>query len=354
VHLGLARSGVVQHQGRVDLRPAARLAGPLDGESVSEIELDAGVVRDRGQRRPAVTPEQRFRRELGDPLRDERLRRGHEHQRLLEQPSAAHEQVLLAGALRVVAGIRLVDREPEQLDGRHRQIDVDGDPAAQVAEVVAGRQPGLVAHDLQHDAFAGRQLDQAARPRARLLDGRRHRALDLLGGHEDRVLPALVPLRQRPVAGEQLLEPLVRGCEEGFLGVGRPHAVASLHLVGVRGGLARQHAGVGAQPDHLVVQPAVLELVEQGFCRGDQRSRLDGRRRLDGCRRLRRSEVGIDDPFDVAAELQAQPEIALRDGLGHAVSLRRCGCRAAERPRTSLDVSGDDVRYDRGACGPRA
>ena len=109
---------------------------------------------------PPVALEQHLRRELGDPLRDERLRRGHEHQRLLEQPSAAHEQVLLAAALGMVAGIGLVDREDEQLDGRHRQVDVDGDPAAQVAEVVAERHPGLVAHDLQDDAFAVRQLDQ--------------------------------------------------------------------------------------------------------------------------------------------------------------------------------------------------
>ena len=44
---------------------------------------------------------------------------GDEHQRLLEQPAAAHEQVLLAAALGMVAGIRLVDREHEQVEGRH-------------------------------------------------------------------------------------------------------------------------------------------------------------------------------------------------------------------------------------------
>ena len=83
-------------------------------------------------------------------------------------------------------------------------------------------------------------------------------------------MPALVALGQRPVAGEQSLEPLVRGREHGLVGAGRPHAVASLHLVGVRTGLAREHAGVGAQADHLVAQPAVVQVVEQGLRGGDE------------------------------------------------------------------------------------
>ena len=216
----------------------------------------------------------------------------------------------------------------EQIEGRHREVDVDGDPAAQVAEVVVERQPGLVAHDLQDDSFAGRQLDQAARRLARLLDDSRHRALDLLGGNEDRVSPTLVTLGQRPVAGEQLLDLLVRGREDGFVGVGRPHAIAPLHLVGVRARLACQHARVGAQPDHLIAQPAVLELLQESLCGRDERSRVDGRLGVDGDRQFRRAEVGVDYPFHVAAELQPELEVALYDGLGHAASLRRFHCRA--------------------------
>ena len=106
----------------------------------------------------------------------------------------------------------------------------------------------------------------------------------------------------------------MRGREDRFVGVGRPDAVAALDLVGVRRRLAGEHAGVRAQADHLVAQPAVVELVEQGLRVGDERPRLDGRRGLDRRRQLRRSEVGVDDPVDVPAELQPQPEVALRDG----------------------------------------
>jgi hypothetical protein len=103
----------------------------------------------------------------------------------------------------------------------------------------------------------------------------------------------------------------VRSGEDGFLGVGRPHAVAPLHLVGVRAGLAGQHAGIGAQADHLVAQPALLELVEQRLRLDDECPRINRRLRVDGGRQLRRAVVGVDGPLDVAAELEPQPEVAL-------------------------------------------
>jgi hypothetical protein len=210
-----------------------------------------------------------------------------------------------------------VQREHEQVDGRHREVDVDGDPAAQPAEVVAGGPPVLVVHDLEDDALAVREPEQSARPPARLLDDPDQHGLDPLGGDTDLVLPAVVALRQRPGAGEQLVEPLVRGREHGLVGVRRPHAVAPLDLVGVRAGLARQHAGVGAKPHHLVAEPAVLELVEERLGGRDERARLDRRLGVDRGGRLGRPEVRVDDPVDVAAELEAQPDVALGGGLGH-------------------------------------
>ncbi len=280
---------------------------------VSEVESDAGVVGHGGEPRPGLALEQQGHRQLGDSLRDERLRRRHEHDRLLDQPPAAHEQLLLAAALDVVAGIRLVDREVEQLDGRHREVDVDRDPAAQVTQVLAERQPGLLANDLEDDALSVRELDQAARPRAGLLDDRPDDGLDLVGRDPYRAFPALVPLGERSVPGQEPLQPLVRGREDRLVGVRRSHAVAALDLVGVRERLACQHAGVGAQADHLVAQPAVLELVEQLLCGGNERPRLGGRRSLDLRRPLGRPEVRIDQPVDVAAELQPQADVPARE-----------------------------------------
>jgi hypothetical protein len=103
--------------------------------------------------------------------------------------------------------------------------------------------------------------------------------------------------------------------------MGRPHAVAPLHLVRVRARLARQYAGVGAEADHLVAQPAVVQLIEEPVRRRDELWRVDRRLGVDGRRELRRAEVGVDHPVDVPADPQPQAEVALDDGLAHAVSI---------------------------------
>ena len=81
----------------------------------------------------------------------------------------------------MVTRIRLVHRDAQQLEGGDRQVDVDGDPAPEVSEVLAERQPGLVAHHLQDDSFACGELDQVGRLGARLLDHGCDRELDLPG-----------------------------------------------------------------------------------------------------------------------------------------------------------------------------
>ena len=198
--------------------------------------------------------------------------------------------------------------------------------------------------DLEVDALALRQPDEVARLRARLLDHRRERRLDPLRRHAGRVLPARVALGLRTLAREQLLEPLVRGSEDRLVGVGRPHPVAPFDLVGVRAGLARKHAGVRAQADHLVAQPAVVELAEQGLGGGGDRARVDRRLRVDGGRELRRAEVGVDHAVDVPADLQSQPEVALGDFVHTAsISSRRDGPRG----RAPADRRGPRAREHR-------
>jgi hypothetical protein len=130
-----------------------------------------------------------------------------------------------------------------------------------------------------------------------------------------------VALGQRAVAGEQLLELLMRLREDRLVGVGRPHAVAPLDLVRVRDGLAGEHAGVCAEPGDLVAQPAVLELVEQRVGVGDKRRRVDRRLGAGGGGKLGRPVVGVDDPVDMPADPQPQAEVALDSWL-HPASLR--------------------------------
>ena len=142
-----------------------RLERAPDGEREVEIEVDACLApHDVGKRRGAVSLEQQPWRDRGDSLRDQRLGRRDEHQRLLEQAAAADERLLLAAALGVVAGIRLVDRKGQELDRGDGQVDVDRDPAPQAAEVLAEREPRLVVDDLDGDVLALRKLDESPRP----------------------------------------------------------------------------------------------------------------------------------------------------------------------------------------------
>ena len=193
---------------------------PLHRERVSEIEIDPRLVDDRLELRAAVATEQERRRDRRDPLRHERLRRRDEQDRLLEQPAAAHEQLLLAAALAVVTGVGLVDRDREHLEGGQREVDVDLDPAPQLAEVLAERHPRDVADDLDGDAFALGKRDEIGVRRRAVSIAAVIVASTLLRGNAHRALPPLEALRRRSRSGKQLLELLVRSREHGLVGVG--------------------------------------------------------------------------------------------------------------------------------------
>jgi hypothetical protein len=230
--------------------------------------------------------------------------------------------MVLDRALGGVAGVRLVQREDQQLDRGHRHGHVDRDAAAQVAEVRVVPEPRYVPDDLQLDALAVGQLDEIEALRPRLGDDRGDRGPDPVGGYPDRLLPAPVPRRQRPGAGQQRVEPLVRGGEDGLVGAGRADAVAALDLVGVRAVLAGQHAGEGTQAGDLVTQPAVGQLAEQRFGVGDEYRRVHRRRRLDRSGQRQRADVRVDDAVHVPADLEAQPEVPFRRRFGHRLRLQ--------------------------------
>ena len=173
-------------------------------------------------------------------------------------------------------------------------------------------------HQLELDRLAARKVDDSLGERPGLGDDRLQQALDPLRRDAARRAPLLVALSQRAVAGQQLVERGVGRLEHGLVGVLGPVAVAPLSLVAERQPLAGQEAGVGVDAEHLVAQPAGLELVEQRLGVGDQRLRGGRRLGLDLGGQLRRADVGIDQVGVVAAELEAEPEIAASDGVGHA------------------------------------
>jgi hypothetical protein len=67
--------------------------------------------------------------------------------------------------------------------------------------------------------------------------------------------------------------------------------------------------------------------------------RVDWRLRVDGLRQLRWAVVGVDDSFDVPAELQPEPQVALARGSAH------------RREPTAFRLSRDDS-FPTGAVAP--
>ena len=121
-------------------------------------------------------------------------------------------------ALRVVARVRLVDREPEQLEAEIGRSTLTSIRLRRSPRYSQNASQGTSCTISSDDALAVRQIDEGASVSARLLDRRPSPSLDLLGRDEHRLAPALVTLGQRPVAGEQLLELRVRGREHRLVG----------------------------------------------------------------------------------------------------------------------------------------
>ena len=105
----------------------------------------------------------------------------------------------------MVARVDLVGCKRDQVGRGRLLVGVDDDPAAEIAEVVVERPPGLVVHLLDDELFARGQLDERPHPGAQHRDQRTERR-----NHPrrlDRVLApvGLIALMERSVAGEQSL-----------------------------------------------------------------------------------------------------------------------------------------------------
>ena len=96
---------------------------------------------------------------------------------------------------------------------------------------------------------------------------------------------------------------------------GPPHrrGTARVHADPLRDGLPRQHARIGPQPDRLVAQPAVLQLIKQRLHGGDKLAWLDRRRDRDPSSQLGRPEVGVNDPLNVPSDPKPEPQVPLGD-----------------------------------------
>ena len=243
-------------------------------------------------------------------------RRGrHELDRLLDQALVAEEQLLLDGVLRVVARVDLVRDELDDVVAGRRHVEVDDDPAAEVAQVVVERPPGLVADLPRLERLARRQVDEPAVRRAarRAARSAGHRPLS---GRRCRLAarPRSARRAPRPAGARRAARgrPRRPRCARA-----RPDAVAALDLVGVREPLAGEHARVGAQPERLVAQPAVLEL---GSRASPSATSAPARRRLgvDLLLQLRRAAVGVDQPVDVLARAAGRAERSPRPRSTHA------------------------------------
>ena len=185
----------------------------------------------------------------------------------------------------------------DQLRPCERKIDVDRDPAPQLAVVVVEGEPGLVRDGLEHDLLALGQVDQrsglpcagrrrsphrrpglspeartAARASARIA----RRAARRRGG-APRAVHAPPRARSRASAGaEPRSSPRLRRCTRD---------------------LAGEEAGIGAQAAQLVVQPRVrLRLREQRLGIHDQSCGLGDLFGLDSRRQLRRPKYASTSP----------------------------------------------------------
>ncbi len=106
-------------------------------------------------------------------------------------------------------GVGLVGHQVADGGGQHRQVGVDGHPAAQAAQVVVEARPGLVGHQLPVDVLAVGQPEQLVGALAEVLGQRSDDGRAAWPGDGLRLAPGHEPLAQRSGARQDLVEATV-------------------------------------------------------------------------------------------------------------------------------------------------
>src|SRR5436190_357498 len=97
--------------------------------------------------------------EVRETLADERLRRVDQQDRRLDPSESVDELGLLPGVLEVVAGVRLVRGEVDEVRSGHREVGVDVESRAPLSLIPVVCRPGLATYQPKVDALARREPD---------------------------------------------------------------------------------------------------------------------------------------------------------------------------------------------------
>ena len=233
----------------------------------------------------------------------------------------------LQGVLGVVAGVALVGHQVGQRGEQHRQVSVDVDAAAEVAQRPVVAAPGFVPHQFDAEVLTVWQRQQPGRAGAQLLQNRRGHLQNVALGHGHPAPEQIQPGAQLSAARQHTFKNCVGRLEAALGGVQRRNVVQAAHLVLVAQLFAArqpitQQPQHGLHGPHLHLQKTLAlgvrfarHLIRQMLGLGQQlRQRPD----LD-VGPLGRATVAVYEPWHVGVDAVSEANVGFSSGRG------RCG-----------------------------